>query len=37
MEERKREEGKISQRDTRNKKNERNTKEQETGSAIIAG
>ena len=37
MEERKREEGQISQRDTRNKKNERNTKEQETDSSIIAG
>ena len=32
-----RKEGKISQRDRRNKKNERNTKEQETGSSIIAG
>ena len=30
-------EDKISQRDRRNKKNERNTKEQETGSSIIAG
>ena len=30
-------EDKISQRDRRNKENERNTKEQETGSSIIAG